>query len=293
MMKKIDPNQVSTSELHQFILGPVSPRPICFASTVDENGVPNLAPYSFFNAFSSNPPILIFSSNRRVRDNTTKDTLHNVKATGEVVVNIVNYDMVRQAALASIEYPSDVSEFEKSGLTPVPSEMVMPFRVKESKVQYECKVKEVIPLGDQGGAGHLIICEIMLIHIAEEVFDDKGKIDPRKLGNVGRLGRTYYVKTNEENIFSIYQPAANIGIGFDQLPEHIMQSDVLTANDIAHLAALESIPDKHDIEARMEDQDVKDILESGQDTAEALEQYAKRLIENREYQAAFEVLMIR
>ncbi|MCB0595813.1 MAG: flavin reductase family protein, partial [Phaeodactylibacter sp.] len=177
-MRIIDPNTTSTEELHQYLVGTVAPRPIAFASTVDEEGRPNLAPYSFFNCFSSNPPILVFSSNRRVSNNTTKDTLHNVEKTGEVVINAVNFSIVRQMAVASMDYPQGVSEFEKAGLTPIPSDLVRPFRVKESPAQMECRVREILPMGEGGGAGHLIVCELLRLHISEEALDEDGRINP-------------------------------------------------------------------------------------------------------------------
>lgn len=176
-MLRIIPEETQTKDLHQFLVGSIAPRPIAFVSTVDEEGNPNLAPYSFFNAFSSNPPILVFSSNRRVSNNTTKDTLSNVMATKEVVINVVNYDIVRQMAVTSVEFPTDINEFEKAGLTTIASEKVKPFRVKESPVQMECKVKEIITLGDHGGAGHLILCEVVMMHIAEHVVDDNNRIN--------------------------------------------------------------------------------------------------------------------
>ena len=195
-MLSIDPSKIPTKDLHQYILGAVSPRPIAFASTISTEGVPNLAPYSFFNAFSSNPPILIFSSNRRVSNNTTKDTLKNVEDTGEVVINVVPHAIVRQMALASIEYGPEVNEFVKSGLTPLPSECVRPFRVAESPVQMECTVERILPLGEGGGAGNLIICRIVRMHISESVLNEKGRIDPHKIDLMGRMGRFYYVRAS-------------------------------------------------------------------------------------------------
>ena len=175
-MRVINPTEVPTRDLHQFLIGSVGPRPIAFASTINEDGSPNLAPYSFFNAFSSNPPILVFSSNRRVSDNTTKDTLHNIRQNGEVVINVVNYSIVRQMAVTSVEFDSSVSEFDKSGLTPIASDLIKPYRVKESPVQMECRVKEIVTLGEDGGAGHLIICDVLRMHIEEEIIDDNGRI---------------------------------------------------------------------------------------------------------------------
>lgn len=241
-MRTIIPAELATKDLHQFIVGAIAPRPIAFASTIDEQGQLNIAPYSFFNAFSSNPPILVFSSNRRVKGNTTKDTLHNIEATGEVVINVVNYEIVRQMAIASVSYPAGVSEFEKSGLTPIPSEVVKPYRLKESPVQFECKVKEIVTLGEHGGAGHLIICDVLRIHIDENVIDDKGRIDPHKLDLVGRLGRAYYVRASGSALFTLHQDQEVIPIGFDALPAAIRQSKILTGNDLGQLAGLLAFP---------------------------------------------------
>lgn len=246
MKRKIIPGQISTKDLHQYIIASVAPRPIAFVSTLDENGIENLAPYSFFNAFSSNPPIVVFSSNRRVTDNSTKDTLHNVRVSGECVVNVVPYSIVRQMSLASVEFPSSVSEFTKTGLTPEPSETVSAPRVMESPVNMECKVKEIIPLGEQGGAGHLIICEVMLIAISEAVLNGD-RLDPQKLDLMGRMGRNYYVRASGDAIMEIYQSVTEIPIGFDGLPKHILESKILTGNDIAVLAALKNLPNEQEI----------------------------------------------
>ncbi len=246
----IDPKNIAVKDLHQFIVGAVAPRPIAFVSTVDENGVPNLAPYSFFNAFSSNPPILVFSSNRRVGNNTTKDTLHNVQATRQCVIQVVTHDIVRQMALSSVDYPADVDEFKKAGFTPLPSIHVKPFRVKESPIQMECEVQDIITLGDHGGAGHLVICRVLCMHVDEKVLDENERIDPDKLDLMGRLGRAYYTRASGAAVETIYQPFNEIGIGFDQLPDAIRQSSILTGNEIAELAALTKAPeiseeDKH------------------------------------------------
>ncbi|MCC6281405.1 MAG: flavin reductase family protein [Saprospiraceae bacterium] len=243
-MLTIDPTQIPTKDLHQFILGAVSPRPIAFASTISTDGIPNLAPYSFFNAFSSNPPILIFSSNRRVANNTTKDTLKNVEDTGEVVINVVPHAMVRQMALASIEYGPDVNEFVKSGLTPLSSERVKPFRVAESPVQMECTVEQILPLGEGGGAGNLIICRIVLMHISESVLNEKGRIDPHKIDLMGRMGRFYYVRASGTAIEEIVQEVTSMGIGFDGLPPALLQSHILTGNNLGQLASLTALPDE-------------------------------------------------
>ncbi|MEQ8707236.1 MAG: flavin reductase family protein [Phaeodactylibacter sp.] len=259
-MKVIDPKSTSTKDLHQYLLGAIAPRPIAFASTVDEHGNHNLAPYSFFNCFSSNPPILVFSSNRRVSDNTTKDTLHNIMQTREVVINVVNYNIVRQMALTSVDYPSEVSEFKKAGLTPVPSDLVKPMRVEESPAQMECKVKEIIPLGEEGGAGHLIICEVVRMHIQESVLDEDGKINPHKIDLMGRMGRAFYVRASGESIHKIFQPFNVPGIGFDALPEGIRNSRVLTGNNLGMLASLPEAPAQEAIDAVKQEPAVQEAL---------------------------------
>jgi flavin reductase (DIM6/NTAB) family NADH-FMN oxidoreductase RutF len=241
-MRMIDPKQVSQLELYALLVGIVAPRPIAFVSTMDAEGNPNLAPYSFFNLFSSAPPILVFSSNRRAGSNTTKDTLNNVMTTKEVVVNVVSYDIVRQMSLTSIEYPGDVNEFEKAGFTPLPSDLVKPFRVKESPAQMECKVIDIITLGDQAGAGHLIICEIVRIHANESIFDAEGKVDPQRIDLVGRLGRAFYVRASDEAIHTIFRPTDKMAIGFDQLPASIRWSKILTGNDLGQLAGIQAPP---------------------------------------------------
>lgn len=279
-MLVIDPQNTRTADFHQYLLGAVSPRPIAFASTIDENGQANLAPYSFFNCFSSKPPILVFSSNRRVSDNTTKDTLHNIQQNGDVVINAVNYNIVRQMALSSISYPSDVDEFAKSGLTPIASDLVKPFRVKESPAQIECKVKEVIALGDQGGAGHLIICEVVRMHIDQGVLDEEGKIDPHKIDLMGRMGRAFYVRASGAAVHKIFQSVNELGIGFDQLPESVRNSTVLTGNHLGELAALPSWPDQDQIETIVKnDSRIQQILNESE-VQTALHAYAKEILEN-------------
>jgi flavin reductase (DIM6/NTAB) family NADH-FMN oxidoreductase RutF len=245
-MLSIDPTQIATKDLHQYILGAVAPRPIAFASTLSTDGIPNLAPYSFFNAFSSNPPLLIFSSNRRVANNTTKDTLKNVEDTGEVVINVVSYNIARQMALTSIEYGPEVDEFKKAGFTPIPSERIKPFRVAESPVQMECVVEKIMPLGTDGGAGNLIFCRIVLMHIAEEILTPAGRIDPHKIDLVARMGRFYYARASGDAVLEIVQEVTSIGIGFDGLPESIRHSPVLTGNDLAKLANLTALPSPAD-----------------------------------------------
>lgn len=252
MKRKIIPGQIPTKDLHQYIIGAVSPRPIAFVSTLDENGVQNLAPYSFFNAFSSNPPIVVFSSNRRVSDNTTKDTLHNVRVNKECVVNVVPYAIVRQMSLASVEFPSEVSEFDKVGLTPEPSETVAAPRVLESPINMECKVKDIIELGEHGGAGHLIICEVRMIAVSESVINDD-RLDPHKLDLMGRMGRNYYVRASGDAVMEIYQSVTEIPLGFDGLPKTITESSTLKGNEIAALASLTKIPELAETSLSTED----------------------------------------
>ncbi len=276
-MRSIDPKTVATKDLHQFLLGCVAPRPIAFASTIDENGNANLAPYSFFNAFSSNPPILVFSSNRRVSDNTTKDTLANIEATKEVVINMVNYDIVRQMAISSISFPTKISEFEKAGLTPIPSDVVKPFRVKESPAHLECKVSDIITLGTSGGAGHLIICEVVKMHISEDVLDGN-RINPHKIDLMGRMGRAYYVRASGNAIHTIVQSVMDISIGFDGLPDHVKNSKTLTGNELGQLAGLKALPTESEVNAYLAtDHKLTNILQK--ENARTLqEQYAKELL---------------
>jgi len=246
-MKTINPKDIETPKLHRYLLGAIGPRPIAFASTMDKDGVANLAPFSFFNAFSANPPILVFSPARSGRTNTTKDTYNNVKILPEVVINVVNFELVHQMSLASSPYPSSVDEFVKSGLTPVASECVQPPRIKESPVQFECKVNEVIELGDQGGAGNLIICEVLRIHIDEAILDKHQMIDQHKIDLVSRMGGNWYCRADENSMFEIPKPITTCGIGYDELPEDIKNSDVLTANNLGQLAGIESIPNETDV----------------------------------------------
>lgn len=246
-MLTIDPKEVSTGVLHSYLLSAVAPRPIAFASTIDEEGRPNLAPFSFFNVFSANPPIAIFSPARRGRDNTTKHTYENVKRVPEAVINIVTYEMVQQCSLASTDFPEGVSEFEKTGLTPMDSEVVKPKRVKESPVQLECKVNDVVELGPDGGAGNLVICEILKVHVSEDVLNEEGKIDPLKMDQVGRCGGNWYNRVNAASMFEVEKPLARMGIGVDAIPEDIRTSKVLTGNDLGILGNVESIPNETDV----------------------------------------------
>ncbi|MFN7845683.1 MAG: flavin reductase family protein [Bacteroidota bacterium] len=246
-MLTINPKDIATPKLHSYLLSAVAPRPIAFASTLNEDGTPNLSPFSFYNVFSSNPPIAIFSPARRVRNNTTKHTLDNVKHLPEVVLNAVNYDMVQQMSLSSTEYPYGVNEFEKAGFTPVPSELVKPFRVKESPVQMECIVKEVIALGNEGGAGNLIVCEIVKIHIHESILDSAGNIDQHKIDLVARLGSDWYSRNSGNALFEVPKPLTSLGIGVDAIPAEIRNSSILTGNDLGKLGNVEKLPIAADI----------------------------------------------
>lgn len=246
-MLTIDPKAIPTPQLHAYLLGAIGPRPIAFASTVDREGNPNLAPFSFFNVFSANPPIMIFSPARAGRTNTTKDTYNNVKTIPEVVINVVNYDMVHQVSLASSPYPANEDEFIKAGFTKIASETIKPFRVAESPVQFECKVNQVIELGTEGGAGNLIICEVTRIHIHDSVLDAQGKIDQHKIDLVSRMGGNWYCRSDKNSMFEIEKPITTCGIGFDQLPQDILTSAVLTKNDLGHLAGIEQLPDETEV----------------------------------------------
>ena len=246
-MISFTPKELTVAKMHHYLLGAIGHRPIAFASTIDVNGQANLAPFSFFNVFSANPPILIFSPARSGRTNTTKDTYNNVKAHPEVVINVVNFDIVEQMSLASSPYPAGESEFVKSGLTPIPSDLVKPFRVKESPVQFECKVNQVIELGTEGGAGNLIICEVVKFHIDESYLDENQLIDQQKIDLVARMGGNWYCRANEHAMFELEKPITTCGVGYDQLPQDFLQSDVLSKNLLARLAGIEEIPNETDV----------------------------------------------
>ncbi|TWO31368.1 flavin reductase family protein [Seonamhaeicola sediminis] len=249
-MASFEPKELTTGKLHSYLLSAIAPRPIAFASTVDEKGVPNLSPFSFFNVFSSNPPVMIFSPARRVRNNTTKHTLENVKATKEVVINVVNFNIVHQMSLSSSEYPKGVNEFDKAGLTMLPSDLVKPFRVAESPVQFECKVNSVVALAEKGGAGNLVICEVLKFHIDDDVLNDDETIDQIKLDLVARAGGNFYSRA-KQGFFEIPKPISALGIGVDNMPEHIKNSMVLTGNDLGMLGNVEVLPTDLEVEKFM------------------------------------------
>ncbi len=293
-MLTLDPKTLPIPKLHQYLLGAIGPRPIAFASTIDEEGNSNLAPFSFFNVFSANPPILIFSPARSGRTNETKDTYKNVKVNPEVVINVVNYDIVHQMSLASSPYAPGVSEFLKAGFTPIKSDLIKPMRVAESPVQFECKVNEVIELGAEGGAGNLIICEVVKIHIHEDVLDENGMIDQHKIDLVSRMGGNWYCRADEKSMFEIMKPITTCGIGFDHLPADIRNSNLLTGNDLGHLAGIEEIPNETDVNeyklielselfVSLENEPVK--LE------ESLHQRAKELLQENKLEEAWLTLL--
>ena len=246
-MFSIKPEDIPTTKLHGYLLGAVAPRPIAFASTIDKDGNPNLSPFSFFNVFGSNPPVMIFSPARRVRGNTTKHTLQNIERVKEVVINVVNFDIVQQMSLSSSEYPKETNEFEKAGFTMLSSDEVKPFRVAESPVQFECKVTDVIYTGDEGGAGNLIVCKVVKIHINENVLDANGMIDQYKIDLVARAGGSYYSRARD-GFFEIPKPVSTLGIGVDQIPQAIKNSTVLTGNNLGMLGNISSLPTQDDVD---------------------------------------------
>jgi flavin reductase (DIM6/NTAB) family NADH-FMN oxidoreductase RutF len=288
-MISINPKDVSPAQLQGYLQSAVAPRPIAFASTISKNGKPNLSPFSFFNVFSSNPPILIFSPARRVRNNTIKHTLINAEATREVVINVVNYDIVQQMSLSSTEYADDVNEFLKSGLTQIPSDIVKPFRVKESPVQFECKVNEIISLGNDGGAGNLIICEVVKIHIDKNILDENGLIDQYKIDLVSRLGGNWYSRSNQ-GLFEVPKPLVNLGIGVDAIPEHIKLSPVFNGNDLGKLGNIESLPTNQEVSIFVKENfAVKGVLSA--DDALKVHQKAKEYLNNDDVLSAWKVLL--
>lgn len=284
--------ELKPAEKQYYLQHIIAPRPICFASTIDKAGNVNLSPFSFFNLFSSNPPVLIFSPSRRGRDNTTKHTLENVLEVPEVVINMVTYDMVQQMSLSSCEYPKEVNEFTKAGFTEIPATLIKPPMVKESKAQLECKVLEVKSLGEEGGAGQLVICEVLLIHIDDSLLDANNKLDQRKINHVARLGGNWYASINESNLFEVEKPNTQLGIGIDQLPEAIRKSKILTGNDLGQLANVQEIPT---IEPSFDDAHVKQIVQyysiNPEEMEKELHSYAQQLLKNGNIIAAWQVLL--
>ncbi len=283
-MLSLNPKELSIPVLQKYLQNAIAPRPICFASTIDKNGEPNLAPFSFFNIFSSNPPIAVFSPAYSGRTGAPKDTLLNVLEVPECVINVVNYDMVQQTSLASSPFPKGVNEFVKAGFTPIESELVKPFRVKESPVQLECKVIEVKELGKQGGAGNLVICEIIKIHINKSVLNEENQIDTKKIDLVARMGDNWYCRANGDALFEVKKPITSIGIGMDNMPESIKHSKVLSGNNLGLLGSIEQLPNQEEITAFK-----KTLKPFG--SREERELYAKTLLEINQIKEAWMVLL--
>jgi flavin reductase (DIM6/NTAB) family NADH-FMN oxidoreductase RutF len=289
MMLSFLPKNIPLQQLQGYLQGAVSPRPIAFASTIDKNGIPNLSPFSFFNVFSANPPILIFSPARRMRENTTKHTLQNATEIKEVVINVVNYNMVQQMSLASSEYPKGVNEFVKAGFTVIPSDIVKPYRVAESPIQFECKVNDIIALGQEGGAGNLIICEVVKIHINEEVLDENGVIDQYKVDLVSRMGGNWYSRSNQ-GLFEIPKPITTLGIGVDAIPENIKKSSVFNGNDLGMLGNIEALPIEEEITIFVQENfALKAVLSS--DDEQKIHLKAKEYLNNNDILSAWKVLL--
>jgi len=288
-------SDLSPVEMQNYLQYAIAPRPICLASTVDNNGNINLSPFSFFNLFSTNPPICVFSPSRRVRDNTTKHTLENLKEVPECVINIVNYDMVQQVSLSSVEYARGINEFIKSGLTMLPSQIVKPPRVAESPVQFECVVNDIISLGNSPGAGNLIIAEIKLMHINEAILDSEGKIDQLKMDHVARLGGDWYCRVTPENLFKVAKPNKNIGIGVDAIPFAIRNSKILTGNNLGQLGNVEVLPTDIEIDAYAQTADIRELLDAtigdSQTREIQLHLKAKELLDEGKVEEAWKVLL--
>ncbi len=288
----IDPKTATNhKDLHDLLLSTVSPRPIALASTVDGEGNVNLSPFSFFNIFSTRPPVLVFSPSRRQRDNTTKHTLENILETKEVVISTVSYSMAEQVSLASAEYGKGVNEFIKAGLTAIKSERVKPPWVKESPASFECTVIEVKPLGTEGGAGNLVICEVLLIHVQDEIFDEKGNADPKKVDNVARMGRDFYCHVNGDSIFELPKPGFPAGIGIDQLPAEIRNSRVLTGNNLGRLANISIIPSVDEVQTFSETFNYGLLFQSTGDRMTVVHKHAQFLLANGELKKAWLLLL--
>ena len=288
-MTSFDPKNCNVSQLQALLSSAVAPRPIALASTIDSEGNPNLSPFSFFNIFSANPPILIFSPARRVRDNTTKHTLHNVAAVKEVVINVVSYDIIQQMSLSSTEYAKGINEFDKAGFTMLKSDKIRPFRVAESPIQMECRVNEIKPLGMDKGAGNLVICEVLKMHVSEAVMTDNNTIDQEKLDLVARGGGSYYIRARE-GFLEIPKPLRTIGIGVDMLPDSVRKSSILTGNDLGLLGNIEALPTKDYIEAFWK-QPSQSLLKNELKTTEEIHLKAKEFLEQKNVLDAWCVLI--
>jgi flavin reductase (DIM6/NTAB) family NADH-FMN oxidoreductase RutF len=292
-MIKVDPKEVKTQKFHSYMVSAIAPRPIAFVSTIDKKGNPNLAPFSFFNAFGSHPPLVVFSPARSVRDNVVKHTLENIYEIKEAVINVVNHAMVHQTSLSSVEYPKEVNEFLKAGFTPVPSELVKPLRVKESPVQMECKVLRVLETGTEGGAANLVVCEIVLMHINEDVLTPEGFIDQHKIDLVGRMGGSYYCRASGQSLFEVPKPS-KLGIGVDHIPERIRFSKILSGNNLGQLGNVESLPSNDEIEEYKTTEPLKSILEAfdkSDESEKLIHIHAKKLLEENNVADAWKTLL--
>jgi len=292
-MLTLNPKDTTTSKFHSYMVSAIAPRPIAFASTVDKEGTPNLAPFSFFNAFGSNPPVVVFSPARSVRSNSNKHTLENIYETMEVVINVVNYAIVQQTSLASTEYPKGVNEFSKAGFTPVPSQLVKPFRVKESPVQMECKVLQVVETGLEGGAANLVVCEIVLMHVSKDVLTPEGYIDANKIDLVARMGGPLYCRASGASLFEVAKPS-KLGIGVDGIPEKIRLSKILTGNNLGQLGNVEALPTKSEVEEFKNTEPVKSILQTFTVNGECeklLHIHAKKLLDENKVTDAWKTLL--
>lgn len=288
----LDFSTLTTVQKQNYLQHAIAPRPICFASTIDLQGRVNLSPFSFFNLFSTQPPIVIFSPSRRVRDNTTKHTLQNVLEVPEVAINIVDYDMVQQVSLASCDFPKEISEFTKAGFTAVPATTIRPPLVNESKVKLECQVREVKVLGEEGGSGNLVICEVMVMHVDDAILNEQGLIDQRKLQHIARLGGDWYCRVDESNLFRVEKPNVKLGIGIDALPGPIRLSNILTGN---HLGQLANVHDMPTIDPSFYDERLKNIVQyysvSPEEMEKELHLYAKELLDSGKVAAAWQILL--
>ena len=296
-MKTYYPEKLEPQERHQLLIGAIGPRPIAFASSISGSGIPNLAPYSFFNLFSSTPPVMVFSPNTRVQTIGMKDTLKNIREVPEVVINVVSYEIAHQMSLCGQDFPEEVSEFEKSGLTPMASLKIKPFRVKESPAQFECKVREIITLDNNAGAANLVIADVVAMHFDESIFDSRGYIDPQKIDLVGRLGRSFYCRTDEESLFRMQHKPAALGIGFDQLPEEVKKSSVLKGSQLAKLASVSEIPQINTEILSDLAQDFIHLLDESDNDAthitNSLHHIAASLLDRDEIEKAWQIILTR
>lgn len=288
----LDLTKLTAVQKQNYLQHAIAPRPVCFASTIDKQGQVNLSPFSFFNMFSTQPPIVVFSPSRRVRDNSTKHTLQNILEVPEVVINIVDHSMIQQVSLASCDFPKEVNEFVKAGFTPEPATTIAPPMVKESKIKMECLVREVKSLGTEGGAGNLVICEVMVMHIDDAILNEQGFIDQRKIHHIARLGGDWYCKVDESNLFQVEKPNIKLGIGIDALPAPIRNSNILTGN---HLGQLANVHDMPLVDPAFHDDRLKNIVQyyavNPDEMEKELQLYAKELLDNGQVTAAWQVLL--